>query len=264
MSDLGELIFRVADEQGEVHVYQDARLRYLTFGNQVEQSCVDLDRPARLQHVYTQAMLLALLLVDGPRDALLLGLGGGSLARALRAADRGIWIRGIEQRAAVIDAARAYFRLPDDRRFDVVCSDAADFLAVDSGYHDLIFADLYLATGMYPQQASAEFLQLCRGRLTARGVLVVNLWASDYPAHREASAALHGVFDGEVVQTHVQGGNILAFAFAETVPAIERVGLFEAAQTLGLRLEIPLQRHARNLWRQNSDRLRSGPSRRRG
>jgi len=130
--------------------------------------------------------MLGLLLKPDPKRVALLGLGGVSLARALRAARHGIRILGVERRAAVIDIARMYFDLPDGRHFTAVCAEA---------------------------------------------------------------------FDEQMLHLHVEGGNIVAFAFRESLPGLRREGFFEAAQSLGLRLGIPLQRHARNPWRQNAETL---------
>ena len=262
MTDLGDLIFRTCDDEGEIHVYQNACCRYLTFGNHVEQSCIELAVPARLAYVYTQAMMLALLLHPAPRRALLLGVGGGSLVRALRAADRALHVIGVERRAAVIDAAHAYFGLPDDRQVRIVCDDADRFLAACDQQFDLLFADLYMADGMCPRQVAPDFLLHCRSRLAGNGVLVVNQWSSEFAGNRAALVALNEVFDGRVVNLHAQGGNILSFAFHDALPDLHRDAWFDAAQALGLKLSIPLQRHARNLWRQNAEVLRSGRFRR--
>lgn len=258
VSELGDLVYRTTDADGEIHVYEDRRFRYLTFGNAVEQSCFDPVNPAQLQHVYTQAMMLALLLHPEPRDVVLLGLGGGSLARAMRAADRRLRILGVERRAAVIDVAKRYFDLPKGARFGVICAEADVFLEGDSGGRDLILADLYLAEGMHPRQLATDFLALCRARLSESGVLVVNQWASEYQRNRQALGALHEVFEGRLIQLHVQGGNILTFGFNGGLPTLRRDDFFADAQALGLRLGVPLQRQARNLWRQNAEVLGVG------
>lgn len=258
MSDLGELIYSSSDAEGEVHIYQDRRFRYLTFGNAVEQSCLDLANPVRLEHVYTQAMMLGLLFHPDVRQVALLGMGGGSLARALRAAVRGLRIRAVERRAAVIEAARAYFDLPDDARFDVVCAEANDFLQARRAAHDLIFSDLYLAEGMYPGQAESGFLRRVRRSLSDGGLLIINHWASEFEINRVAFRALAEAFDEQVLQLHVQGGNIIAFAFRGQLPDLKRDDFFSAAESMGLCLGIPLQRHARNLWRQNAEILGVG------
>lgn len=264
MSSLGTLICRVRDSDGEIHVYQDAHSRYLTFGNRVEQSCLDLCDPQRLVHVYTQAMMLSLLLCPSPRRVLLLGLGGGSLAKAVRAAAPAAHICGVEQRAAVIEVARQHFHLPEDRRFQTLCQDASTYLSAHDGSHELILSDLYLADGMDVTQTNQAFVQLAHDRLTENGVLVINQWASEFSTNQMATAVLGEVFDGRVLHLHVQGGNIVSFALRGALPDLQRKLLFAAAQALGSRLSIPLQRHARNLWRQNAEVLGIGRFTRRG
>lgn len=258
MSQLGSLIHIADDEDGEIHVYQDDRHRYLTFGNQVEQSCMDLANPARLVHVYTQAMMLALLFGTEPRDALLLGVGGGSLARALRRVRPGMRITGVDAREAVIDTARSHFELPTDKNLRVVRQDAREFLGQRSRGYDLIFADLYRADGVHPDQGDEGFLRLVRSHLSPVGILVTNQWASEYAPTHDASLKLDGAFDGQVIRLHVQGGNIISFAFNGELPDLQRNDFFERARSAGAKLDIPLERQARNLWRQNAETLGVG------
>ena len=264
MSSLGKLISRTHDSAGEVHVYQDDQCRYLTFGNAVEQSCLDLTDPLRLVHVYTQAMILSLLLRTSPRNVLLLGLGGGSLAKAARAAVPGADICAVEQRAAVIEVAREYFELPRDNRFHAVCQDAWSYLSSHARSQELILSDLYLADRVDAMQTTQAFVQLAHDRLAERGVLVINQWASELRSNQVAMAVLAEVFDDRVLHLHVQGGNIISFALRGDLPDLQRKAFFAAAQMLGSRLAIPLQRHARNLWRQNAEVLGVGRFLRRG
>ena len=255
MPRLGELVHVAQDDQGELHVYDDGRFRYLTFGNQVEQSCLDLADPARLVHVYTQAMMLACLLSPRVDDVLLAGLGGGSLARAFRAYRPDARIVGIEQREAVIEVARAWFDLATDRRLRAEPGEAGDYLARSDRQFDLILSDLYLAEGVDPRQNQAGFLDNACRRLTSQGVLVINQWASEFAGNGEASQGLAEIFDERVLQLHVQGGNIISFAFRGELPRLQRKTFFARALGMGLKLKIPMARHARNLWRQNAQTL---------
>jgi spermidine synthase len=255
MRALGEEIFRAHDEWGAIVVYQDGERRILAFGNQVEQSCVSLHYPARLEYVYTQAMILPLLFAGVPRRALLLGLGGGSLARALRAQAPKCRVHAVEHRAAVAAIAQQYFFLETDERLTVFIEDAGAYLAVNRVLYDLLLLDLYQAEGMDRQQAQREMLMHCREALTPDGVLVVNLWSSEYQPETRIGAMIRDVFDERVLLLHVQGGNIIVFAFKGTLPLLSRRPFFEAAQALGYRMDIPLQKLARNLWRQNSEIL---------
>jgi spermidine synthase len=258
MPSLGQEIFRAYDALGPVVVHQDGQRRILAFGNQVEQSCVSLADPARLEYVYTQAMFLAPLFVPRLRTALVLGLGGGSLVRALHEYAPGCRVLAVEGRALIARVARELFFLPEDARLEILVADAAEHMASSTRQHDLIFSDLYHAEGMEAQQVQQGFLDDCRRALRLGGLLVTNLWCSDMQGTREAAANLRAVFDQRVCLLHVQGGNIIAFAFACQIPVLDRKPFFAAAQALAAKLRIPLQRQARNLWLQNAEILNIG------
>ncbi len=258
MAGLGEEIHRIYDEHGPVLVYQQGGRRTLTFGNQVEQSVLNLADPARLEYVYTQAMALALLLRRDIRNALILGLGGGALVRALREQLPGARIHGVEQRSGVIQVARSCFFLDDDPKTRLVAADAAEFVRTCESSMDLILADLYGAEGMDGRQTGRAFLEECRGLLRPGGVFVANLWDSEYRLNADANRQLNAAFDGRVLFNHVQGGNIIAYGFAGDLPRLERKRFFEQAQALGLAMRIPMQKLARSLWRQNVEVLQLG------
>ena len=124
-------------------VHQNGDRRILAFGNEVGQSCVSLANPARLEYSYTQAMFLATLLLSELRSTLVLGLGGGSLVRVLRAGFPGCSVTEVEGRGEVARIAKEFFFLPEERKTTIVIADAADYLATAPAANDLIFADLY-------------------------------------------------------------------------------------------------------------------------
>lgn len=260
---LGALISQLEDDQGSVCIRQLGQHRFLTFGNNVEQSCCNTARPHRLEHAYTQAMMLGLLLQPATHSALILGLGGGSLVRALRQALPAIELTAVESRQTVLDAARDWFHLGNrDPLLHLVCDDAGKFLERGDEHFDLILADLYLEDGINPVQNSRDFLTLCREQLSSQGILLLNHWCSEFRDSQLARERLHEVFGEQLLYLHVQGGNVIAFAFHGHLPVLERKTFFEAAQMFGLLLDIPLNRLARNFWRQNSEPLKLGRFRR--
>lgn len=256
MSISGTEAFRVRDADGDVVVYDSAEIRILAFDSPVEQSCVAKSKPWRLHYPYTQAMLLGPLFTPRAAHAAVLGLGGGSLVRALRHAWPALRITAVERRAAVVEVARAWFYLDDDPRLGLVIGDAGEWVAREGAAQDLIFADLYDHAGMDAQQSEVGFLTACARRLRPGGVLVANLWSTTTEAARHHREAFVEVFGPNLLQVSVPGGNSIALAFAAPLPALQQRGFMEAAQALGLRLEIPLQRHARRLWDENRERLR--------
>lgn len=252
---LGELLARVRDAQGEIQVYGHGSLRTLTFGNAVEQSRIDLDHPERLVHVYTRAMLLGLLLAARPTRALVLGLGGGSLVQALLAADPVLAVDACEARALVVEVALEHLALPRTERLEVCVADALAHVQTTTRRYDLILADLYGAEGMHPDQDNGYFLHACAQCLRRGGLLVSNHWCGSFADSRRAQTALASAFPGGLLHLHVAGGNSIAYAFPEALPKLDPRALYGRAQALGLRLGIPLQPLARNLWRQNAETL---------
>jgi spermidine synthase len=258
MTCLGTEIHRVRDDQGWILVFESGARRTLSFNGGDEQSGMSLLQPDRLEYVYTQAMLLGTLLASRTWEALVLGLGGGSLVRALLRYFPACRVTAVESRPQVVEVARRFFALPEDPRLQLRIGEAETLLAELPGPFDLILADLYGPAGMDSQQTGASFLDGCRTSLAPAGVLAMNLWNTDYRVSRSSRAALIRAFAGGVLQLVLPGGNQIAFGFPGELPRPEPRALFERAQTLGLRMEIPLQRLARALWSQNLPALHQG------
>jgi len=173
----GKEIFRSYDDIGPVQILDDGNKRYLAFGSDDEQSCQLKTHPTQLQYEYTRAMLLALLFHRDPRRALLLGLGGGSLAGCLHQYWPKLAITAVELRRTVIDAAHRYFQLPRDERLEVLEADAGDYLRDhEPNDFDLIFSDLYGAEGVDDLQLQERYLDQCLACLGPDGWLVLNCW----------------------------------------------------------------------------------------
>lgn len=259
----GHELFRDYDEYGPVQVYQADNRRILSFGNHVEQSCVWTNEPTKLTYAYTQAMMLALLLVgDAPRIALL-GLGGGSMVRCLLGHVSNCRVTAIERRQLVVDIARRFFGLPDDARLEIHVGEALDYLRTTSATFELLFADLYDANGMDQTQTEAELLALSHQRLSEGGVAVFNLWNADYAAAKQQTTNIELAYP-YVASLTVPGGNRLLFAFQGQPPGLLESRWADAAQTLGLRMNIPLLRFARAFWNDNRELFtRASRSRRR-
>ena len=79
----GTLVHCQRDEQGLLEVVEAYGVRSLHFGSAARQSTMSLAEPERLEMPYLRAMLIGLAFVPAPCRCLILGLGGGSLARFL-------------------------------------------------------------------------------------------------------------------------------------------------------------------------------------
>jgi len=254
----GRELFRAGDRFGPVVVREERGRRVLTFGNEIGQSSVSTAHPQRLEYAYTRGMFLATLLASQRRSALVLGMGGGSLVRALNAGFPACSITAVEGRALVARVAREWFFLSDEDKIDIVIADAVDYLTETPARYDLIFADLYRAEGVDARQMEPSFLQDCKSALNPGGVLAANFWSRDVRTVQQTYHNLVGVFGERILQLPVRGGNLIACACTEPMPAPVRRVFYQEAEELGERLDTPLGKLARHFWRQNAEALKVG------
>jgi hypothetical protein len=140
-------------------------------GQLTEQSAMDLLRPERLVFLYERLMLAAFALADRAGSALLLGLGGGAMARHLDAYLPGCALTVVEHDAAVIDLARRFFHLTRP----IVEAEAQLVVAQADATYDVILADLYDGRGA--AVVASDFWRDCARALRPGGCLAVN-WAA--------------------------------------------------------------------------------------
>ncbi|MCW8882473.1 MAG: methyltransferase [Sedimenticola sp.] len=260
MPTKGTKIHSSIDEWGELSIYQDANRRMLCFGNEIEQSCIDIHTPERLCHNYTQVMMLGFLLVAKPRHCTLLGLGAGSLAHAVFAHFPDCKIDAVEQRAEVVELAKNWFSLPVDRRLRLHIDNADDYLMNKPTAADLLLTDLYFSDGMNELQAQEDFLARCRSALKPGGILICNYWLRSSLTAHALNQSLQTVFDRQVVTLSIPDGNCITFAFDGGIPQLNTKEFIKSADALGERLAIPLQKHARALMHENRQAFRFAKS----
>ena len=229
----GKLIHSARDEFGPIEIVDEATSRTMHFGSRARQTTMLLRDSVGLALSYTRCMLSALLFTSAPRSVLMLGLGGGALARFLRYHWPECRITVVEKRPLVVEFAREYFALPSDEHFAVHVEAAENFLADRrAGEYDWIMVDIHDRDGMAPALGQPEFFARCKKRLSGRGVLVANLWTGDRESLLEGiDRSLHQVFTGEVLHLPVaRKRNTVAFAFNFALPSLE-VGLFRRKAT---------------------------------
>ena len=175
-----------------------------------------ISRPWDLELAYTRAMMAYLMFHDAPDSVLMIGLGGGSLAKFIRKFRPQTQITAVDIDERIIAAARAHFELPpDDDTLQVVHGDGAAYVAKQRASADVILLDGFDHGNQVEALATEEFYTACRRALRPQGILVVNLWGSDRQ-FTEYFERLLRAFDGEVCWLSVMGKtNIVVFAFAE-------------------------------------------------
>ncbi|MFC5547728.1 fused MFS/spermidine synthase [Massilia aerilata] len=191
--------------------------RTLEFAPGDIQSAMRLSRPHRLVLAYTRAMMCFGLLVPRPAHILLVGLGGGSMAKFCHRHFPDARITVLELRADVIALRDAFLVPPDDARFRVVHAEAAAWmLGAAPNSFDVIVVDGFDESGLPPALSSRFFYGVCRRLLLPGGVLVANVFSYD-KRRGEVIAALDDAFDAQTCQLDkVAGNNHILFAGAAT------------------------------------------------
>jgi len=225
----------------------DARgVRTLHVGGEAIQSAMRIGDPFALALDYTRCMMAFLLLHPQPREALMIGLGGGSLAKFFHRHLRATRVRVVELDPRIVDTARAHFALPPDgARLTVEVGDGAEALSPECC--DVLMIDAYHDEAHVPKLASAAFYDAAYLALGAKGALVVN-YMNDDPLLDEYLQRLEAAFGGAVLMMRaLYDPNIIAFAFKGLPREPDWDELRRRAGTLEARLGLPFRKYVTRL-----------------
>jgi spermidine synthase len=231
-----------------VEVVEERGVRSLHLGTGAIQSSMKVSRPWDLELAYTRAMMAFLLFVPEPEAVLMIGLGGGSLAKFIRKNRPRTRIKAVELNPRVVSAAHNHFFLPpEDEYLRVIIEDGATYMPAHPQSANAILLDGYDAGNQVESLATAAFYQSCRQALKPGGVLSVNLWGQD-ERFADYFRRLVEVFDGQVCSIPIQGKTnivVLALEGPGGESRLER-SLAESADT-GEDWGLDLPRYAREL-----------------
>lgn len=203
-------------EHEEPFIIDDGHSRTLYFTLDYLQSVMRLDQPDALELDYTRHMMAFLLFMPQPKKILMLGLGGGSLAKYCLRHLPQVTVTAVEISPAVIALRDQFFLPPDNERFCIIQDDAVDYIASrTNGNADIIMVDAFDRHGAAPAACTHPFYETVRQRLSGRGLAVINL-ASERRERESYLDALRDAFAGNVITLPVPGdGNTIAFAFRD-------------------------------------------------
>ncbi len=239
----------LSDTYGKPFVIEEDGERSLYFTRAFIQSGMRVADPVALDFAYTRKMMAFLLFVPAPRSVLLLGLGGGSLAKFCHRHLPGTRLVAVEVDPHVLAFREQFLVPPDDARFRVVRADAAGYVAQCEETHDVVLLDAFDQHGVAPSLCTREFYEDVRGCLERRGVLVANL-VGDKAERMAHLGMIRRVFGDNLLLLPVENdGNHVVFLFRD--PAFEpRWRWIDAqAKALGARYVLDFPRFAGKLER---------------
>ena len=225
-----------AEDSETVYVSEKFGVRSLHIGSDTVQSSMRIARPWDLELSYTRSMMAFLLFQPEQRNVLMVGLGGGSVAKFIRHHRPETRLRVLEIDPQVVAIARQCFLVPtDDVHFEVLVCDGADYMAREDVQADVIMVDGYDAEAHVESLATPEFYADCRARLAPGGVLVVNLWGGDRQFN-DVLKRIEGAFpDGTLCLPARKLGNVIAFGFRDAPGPLRWEGLQSRATELEAR-----------------------------
>lgn len=259
-----------ANGEGRPYVVESDGLRSLHFDALTVQSQMRLDDPGGLAIDYTRTMMGFLLFNPEPRDIVMIGLGGGSLAKyCLRTLPR-VRFTAVEIDPDVIALRDAFGIPPDGERFRVVCADGAAYVRERAHAPDVLLIDGFGPGGQPEHLCSAGFYDDCHTMLSDGGVLAANLWSGDRRYGLYASRIRDSFEDRFVAIGAEEDSNRIAFAYKgrgfppRRSQLVERARMLTAHHPIGIRstaqrIQSRLERRAHyrpDLWDEDRRRTR--------
>ncbi len=173
----------------QVRVRDEKGLRFLVLDNTFHAIMWQPD-PIRLALPYSQMMMAVLGLHPHPQDGLILGHGGGSLAKWLQKFWPQLHLDIVEMDPSVVKAAEEYFDYTPGKEHEVFVQDARVFLRHTEKQYDIIWVDVFARHQIPFHLTTKEFFAELRNRLSPQGVIAVNLAASDSELDRMRAEAV--------------------------------------------------------------------------
>ena len=231
-------------------VSESRGVRELHVGGEAIQSAMRMDDPFALELDYTRCMMAFLLFHPQPRRALMIGLGGGSLAKFFHRRIAGLRTRVLELDERVIATARALFHLPpNDARLRVEHGDGLDALAPECC--DLLVVDGFEDELTPAALVSQAFFDAAWCALDDFGVLVMNFMDDDKQFDRNLKR-IENAFAGAVLcLPALRDPNIIVIGLKGAPPSVEWQELRERADRLEARYGLPFPRYVGRLGKMN-------------
>ena len=164
------------ESAGKPFVFDHHDMRTMHFDGRFIQSAMRISAPDALLLSYTKAMMAFMLFNPEPQHILMIGLGGGSLAKYCYRHLPNSRITVLELDADVIALRDAFAIADNDDRFQIMHADAVDYINQLDDRADIILHDGFTVDGLSPVLSTAHFYQRCYEALNPGGVLVSNLW----------------------------------------------------------------------------------------
>ena len=196
-----------------IEIVEEDGVLVLQIGGNAIQSAMRLSAPDSIELDYVRAMMAFLLFCPEPRDILMVGLGGGSMARFVHARMRGTRVTVAEINPGVVTVARKYFRFPEeDERLAIVIGEGAKEVARRPAGSDVLAVDGFVNGRVAKSLCTRTFYESAFAALRPRGVMVANFMADDARLERHCARIQRAFGRAPVLLLAEEEDNLIAFA----------------------------------------------------
>ncbi|MBQ4833617.1 fused MFS/spermidine synthase [Pseudoalteromonas sp. MMG010] len=209
-------------------VEQNDNLRCLKFNtksSKSSQSCMYTDNPNKLVFNYTKLVFSSLLLIDNPKNVLIVGLGGGTLSNIIHQLYPAAQIDNVEIDPAVIKVARDYFNFIEADNISAKVQDGRIFIkraALKKQTYDWIILDAFNGDYIPEHLLTKEFFTEVKSILAPKGIIAANTFSSS-KLYQHESATYHSVFGDFINVSREKRSNRIILAGYTHLPSESQI-----------------------------------------
>ncbi len=236
-----------------IEIVEEGGVRVLQIGGNAIQSAMRLDAPDRIELDYVRAMMAFLVFHPGPREVLMVGLGGGSMARFIHQRMPDTRVTVVEINPGVVTAARRYFQFPEeDARLEIVIGDGAEVVPQRPGSCDVLVVDGFVDGSPAKDLCTRSFYDSAFAALRPGGVMVANFMSDDKRMETYCRRIEESFGRNPTLLLAEEEDNFIAFALRGGPPRIPWAELKARARAAQRLFGLPLEECLADLRRRNA------------
>jgi spermidine synthase len=236
-----------------IEIVEEDGVRVLQIGGDAIQSAMRLNAPDAIELDYVRAMMAFLLFCPKPRDLLMIGLGGGSMARFVHQRMPATRLAVVEINPGVVTVARRYFHLPEeDERLQIVIDEGARAIAERPGSCDVLVVDGFVNGKVADSLCTRSFYDAAHAALRPRGVMVANFMADDAKLERHCARIEKAFGRQPALLLAEEQDNLIAFSLRDSPSRIAWSRLEARARDANTLFGLPLETSVAALRERNS------------
>jgi len=225
-----------------IEIVEEDGVRVLQIGGNAIQSAMRLDAPDRIELDYVRAMMAFLLFRPNPRDVLLVGLGGGSMARFIHQRMPKTRVSVVEIDPGVVTVARRYFHFPEeDARLEIVIGDGAQVVPQLPASCDVLVVDGFVDGRPAKALCTQSFYAGAFAALRPGGVMVANFMSDDGRIETYCGRIEESFGRGPTLLLAEEEDNFIAFALRNGPQRIAWTELKARARAAQRLFDLPLE-----------------------